>query len=370
MAAIAVMEQNMGSFSDRTYQNLPVLSVSESFSALVGFLSARFQAKLAADSGIGLDEYGILSNIEDGSNPDILYGKNEIILVDDEFYATINTASYNKDQTWAFVGEDWFRACWMVHGGCRQELVPQGTVRVPSWVTQPVLTMRPGHTDFELQPDSYIKVERLTAGGPMMWVSIALSRRALQRAFGGMDSAIPRELDAYIFKENSVLLLHRTPISKAGLQIVSSLYDVDLSGKLRVQFLKNQIYSLLYLALGGWDTRHLSSQKNLAYRKMVDGADMLRTLARTSTVVDLTNVATHLGMSRSLFDQYFRATYNVTPGRFLRDEKMQYAFELLTRGKSVAEIAHTLGYEAPSSLVRAFRKWHGVPPGTLRDRMS
>lgn len=41
--------------------------------------------------------------------------------------------------------------------------------------------------------------------------------------------------------------------------------------------------------------------------------------------------------------------------------------ELMSRARSVAEIAQRLGYSDPSHFVRAFRRWTGCPPSQFAD---
>lgn len=41
--------------------------------------------------------------------------------------------------------------------------------------------------------------------------------------------------------------------------------------------------------------------------------------------------------------------------------------ELISRSRSVAEIAQRLGYSDPSHFVRAFRRWTGYPPSHFAD---
>lgn len=344
------------------YQNLPILSMSESMAEIVRFISEQFRARLETNPNTSLDEYGILNKVTE-QEAGVIYSKNEVICVDEEFYAVINTAAFQTPQPWAFVGEDWFRVCWMIRGGADQELLPTGLARVPSSITPASLSMRPGHVDFELQTDQYVKVESLKVCGPMMWVSIAMSRRALQRMLGEMDSAIPLELDRYIYRDESILMMHRSPISAAGMKIVLSLFENPLTGRLRVLFQKNQIKSLLYVTLGNdWGSKNLGQSPNFAYKKMVEAAEMLRYQARTAAF-NIDYVAKELGISRSFLDSHFRIVYGTTPGKFLIEEKMQYAAELLSKNDMpIKEIAHLLGYERHSSFTRCFGRHFGVSP--------
>lgn len=349
-----------------------LLTVGQSWNAVQQLMEARFRAQLASDPHCSLDGHAILNHAPENSDGNVIFGRNEYIKVDDEFYAAINTMSFAKDQAFAFIGEDWFRACWMIRGACDQEIAPSGMGQVPSWVTPSTLTMRPAHVDFELQPDSFIKVERLKACGPMMWVSIALSRGALQRALGETDSTVPRDLDRFIYRDDSVLLLRRSPISLATMKIVLSLFEVPLSGKLRVRFLKSQIQSLLYLSLGNeWDNESSNAHhSSLAYRKVAEGAELLRMYARSSNL-NIETIAQQLGVSQSSFHKNFRMVYGITPAKYFIDEKMKYAAELLLRDEMpIKDIAVHLGYGTHSSLTRSFHKWHGVSPMAFRSAHS
>jgi AraC-like DNA-binding protein len=73
------------------------------------------------------------------------------------------------------------------------------------------------------------------------------------------------------------------------------------------------------------------------------------------------------GLSRSAFAERFRTTMGMTPAQFLTAVRMARALEMLVNGQnSIARIADFAGYGSEAAFSRAFRKWSGSPPGSLR----
>ncbi len=73
------------------------------------------------------------------------------------------------------------------------------------------------------------------------------------------------------------------------------------------------------------------------------------------------------GLSRSAFAERFRTTMGMTPAQFLTAVRMARALDMLVNGQnSIARIADFAGYGSEAAFSRAFRKWSGAPPGSLR----
>ncbi|HEY4546304.1 MAG TPA: helix-turn-helix transcriptional regulator [Pedomonas sp.] len=339
----------------------PLLTVSENWAALQAELEARALAQKREDASEPHAGYHILQH----PNGDTF----EYYQIDDEFYAGINNFILPNEQSFAFIGEDWIRAAWMVDVSGDQELLPFGHGRVPSYITPASLQALPGYCDFEVQPDNFIKVERFRAKAHLKWVSIAMSRRALQRALGEMDSHIPAELDHYLNRDASVLMMRKTAISAASMGIVRSLFEVPLLGNLRYKFFGSQIHSLLYMTLGSdWHSDNRQPQDSAMARKILRAAEQLRYHARTGKF-DAGEIANNVGLSRSVFDHGFSATYGKSPGRYWLEEKLKYAAELLiTTDMPIKQISIDLGYDDQGSFSRCFRKWSGLSPSQFRAR--
>ncbi|MEM4987882.1 AraC family transcriptional regulator [Collimonas sp. H4R21] len=72
-------------------------------------------------------------------------------------------------------------------------------------------------------------------------------------------------------------------------------------------------------------------------------------------------------LSRSAFTERFTSAVGLSPARYLAQWRMHIAGTWLRHGQlTVADVARQLGYESEASFSRAFKRLHGVPPGTLR----
>ncbi|WP_199351099.1 AraC family transcriptional regulator [Haliangium ochraceum] len=79
----------------------------------------------------------------------------------------------------------------------------------------------------------------------------------------------------------------------------------------------------------------------------------------------LAGLARCVGMSRSSFAAAFADEIGRGPMRVLFELRMQRAAELLREKTPVAAVADALGYRAEASFRRAFRRYHGTPPGAF-----
>lgn len=83
---------------------------------------------------------------------------------------------------------------------------------------------------------------------------------------------------------------------------------------------------------------------------------------------DVEALALLAGMSRSKFSERFSRLLGVSPARYLLQWRMHLAAAWL-RGNvmSVSKAALELGYESEASFSRAFKRFMGMPPGSLRQ---
>jgi AraC-like DNA-binding protein len=88
----------------------------------------------------------------------------------------------------------------------------------------------------------------------------------------------------------------------------------------------------------------------------------------TKTIRDL---ACEFKMSTSHIQQIFKAQTGTCLGRTLTEERLRRAAALLLEGSlSVKEIAYTVGYQHPSSFIRAFKRFFGQAPSRYRQAMD
>jgi AraC-like DNA-binding protein len=77
------------------------------------------------------------------------------------------------------------------------------------------------------------------------------------------------------------------------------------------------------------------------------------------------------GLSRAAFARVFRETLGQAPAQYLTDWRMTLARDQLrTSEQSLTSIATAVGYGSPYAFAAAFRRHHGIPPGTWRQQKS
>lgn len=81
----------------------------------------------------------------------------------------------------------------------------------------------------------------------------------------------------------------------------------------------------------------------------------------------LEELGAQCGMSRSVFANSFRDTVGCTPGVYLQQWRLALAQRLLRQGRSLQQVAETVGYGSETAFSRAFRSQIGMPPRQWRE---
>jgi len=90
-----------------------------------------------------------------------------------------------------------------------------------------------------------------------------------------------------------------------------------------------------------------------------------------SSAVSIRDLAQQVHMSESHFSHQVKALLGVAPKTYVREQRIARARELLlSTALSVEEIAALLGYDAPTSFFRAFKRVTGLTPGEFRQRRA
>jgi AraC-like DNA-binding protein len=80
-------------------------------------------------------------------------------------------------------------------------------------------------------------------------------------------------------------------------------------------------------------------------------------------------LARAVGMSRAVLARKFAEAFGDSPGKHLRDRRMERAAVLLlTTDEPLIAIAHAIGYRSEFAFGRAFKKHSGVAPGIYRAK--
>jgi AraC-like DNA-binding protein len=80
------------------------------------------------------------------------------------------------------------------------------------------------------------------------------------------------------------------------------------------------------------------------------------------------SLALHVGTSRSVLADRFKAILGQPPMQYLAGWRLQLAMNMLRENRSIAEVAAEVGYESEAAFNRAFKRHLGLPPGTWRDQ--
>ena len=85
--------------------------------------------------------------------------------------------------------------------------------------------------------------------------------------------------------------------------------------------------------------------------------------------LDLDTVAHRIATSRRQLQRVFAEVGGSSFREHLARVRMRRASELLRAGQlPVRDVAKSVGYRQPAQFAKAFRRYHGAPPSSLRGR--
>jgi AraC family transcriptional regulator, regulatory protein of adaptative response / methylphosphotriester-DNA alkyltransferase methyltransferase len=91
--------------------------------------------------------------------------------------------------------------------------------------------------------------------------------------------------------------------------------------------------------------------------------------AEYATDLSLDDIARRVASSRRQLQRAYAEIGRTTFREHLTVVRMERAAGMLgTRGLTVREVAHRVGYRQPAQFAKAFRRHHGVSPSTYRAR--
>jgi AraC-like DNA-binding protein len=114
--------------------------------------------------------------------------------------------------------------------------------------------------------------------------------------------------------------------------------------------------------------RKLKPHRRFSQEQIRRVADYIRAnLDEQLTLVDL---ACLVDLSPRQFFRIFSITFGTTPHRYIVNERVALAKELIFRGHMLVEIASVLGFASQSHFSGAFRKVTGMSPGRFRQDVA
>ncbi len=130
---------------------------------------------------------------------------------------------------------------------------------------------------------------------------------------------------------------------------------------------KNLCTSILYKLFYDFskDLSDSSCSENALYRKILPGVSYIHENFRTHEI-SVAYLAKISYLSATYFRKIFNKIYGVSPNRYIRNLRLEWALSLLDSGElSVAEVADKSGFSDPKYFSREFKKRYSRPPGAF-----
>jgi AraC family transcriptional regulator, transcriptional activator of the genes for pyochelin and ferripyochelin receptors len=175
------------------------------------------------------------------------------------------------------------------------------------------------------------------------------------------------ELQEKIFKQEVVYSGGMT--CRTTNDIVDSILNCPLSGKLRKLFLDAKVSELVALQLihysGLADDQPTPALKKSEVQLMEDVKSFLS--ENFNDDHSLQSIASHFAINEFKLKKNFKLRFGQTIFDFLFDRKMDHAYYLLRDGgKFVNEVSREVGYKNPNHFTTAFTKKFGVKPSSVK----
>ena len=114
--------------------------------------------------------------------------------------------------------------------------------------------------------------------------------------------------------------------------------------------------------------RKLKSHRRFSQEHIRRVADYIR--ANLDEQLTLGDLACLVDLSPRQFFRIFSITFGTTPHRYIVNERVALAKELIFRGQMLVEIASVLGFASQSHFSGVFRKVTGMSPGRFRQDVA
>ncbi len=213
--------------------------------------------------------------------------------------------------------------------------------------------------DYRISPGSLF-IARGETEMQALWTSNAWSRIVVQLDHAKLQSMAPDPLAA---TENSLVSALTTKDARVSTLLLAMQAEIQAgcpSGRLFGELISLAL--LAYLAAAYATPRPANDcASSLAPPQLRCIVDHIRAnLGNDITVTELANL---LEMSPSHFARVFKASFGITPYRFIMRERIEMAKDMLTTTKlSASQVAMAFGFASQSHFVKVFRQFAGVTP--------
>ncbi|HEY7443796.1 MAG TPA: AraC family transcriptional regulator [Vicinamibacterales bacterium] len=222
-----------------------------------------------------------------------------------------------------------------------------------------------GHQQIRVSAPSDGGVGLLEAHRRSAIVSFSLSRRAAVRLLGTLSSTQTDSCLNALESERSCAWAPRE-MTRAERALALQIATCPFAGRARALFLESKVLELLAHDLAR------SSPRSSTRRLSADDEGRIRAAAqllvdRCDAPPSIRELARAVGVNDLKLKRSFPQLFGTTVFGYLRQHRMNQAYELLERGEAtVGEAASRVGYTCPSRFTVAFRRHFGVIPSSVR----
>ncbi len=195
-------------------------------------------------------------------------------------------------------------------------------------------------------------------------VRVAFDADELCRLFELED--LPAEI-ADVLSQHTALAAHCQNMTTAMFNVVDELTRCGMTGPMRQLFLEGKSLELVALALEALNAVSPPMEGELD-SSTVERLEHARSLllARICEPPSLRELARACGLNERKLKEGFKQRFGITVFGFVRQQRMLRAHDLLSgSGRSVTEVAQSVGYANASKFAAAFRRQFGVPPSVV-----
>jgi AraC family transcriptional regulator len=203
-----------------------------------------------------------------------------------------------------------------------------------------------------LEPKGYSGTYFWQGKEPAVVLFLYLAPSLLEQVVAEMGRYDPRQVE--MVKQFNF----RDPlIEQLGLSLVAELESGGVAGRVYAESLANALVLHLLRLSSTASLLPPSSQRNLTQRRISIVQD-----------IPLKDLASSLGMSVSHFCRLFKQSTGQAPHQYMIACRVERAKSLLLQGeRTLAQVAHAVGFADQSHLNRHFKHLLGIPPGVLRE---
>ncbi len=159
--------------------------------------------------------------------------------------------------------------------------------------------------------------------------------------------------------------IHDALIEQIGLSLVGELESGGVAGRVYAESLANALVLHLLRLSSTASLLPASSQRNLTQRQLSIVRDAI--YDRIDQDIPLRDLAASIGMSISHFCRLFKQSTGQAPHQYVIACRVERAKSLLLKEeRTIAQVAHAVGFADQSHLNRHFKHLLGIPPGALR----